>query len=299
MSSRFLLLLFALFLAFSASAEVVYYEGAYAFDYEQWPWGGYDGSFFASGPMFDPETGWPDGHTESVGGSKMVYADTLVTYCVAAILNPDSTVNVAALFLRTDADNFEPGDYAIDVTDFMAGYAFFDRVSNFTVPEDPSDLGAWIDGIVADHKFFGTSGVVSLEEASDTALRGTFYGAMADPNDFTIISVTNGYFDLAGMVVSSAGDPAYARSHASYPNPFNPKTTIRFQMEEAGQARVAIYDIRGRELRVLLNEVCEAGENRVDWDGRNRSGEGQAAGLYFYRITSGGEQRSGKMVLLP
>jgi len=70
----------------------------------------------------------------------------------------------------------------------------------------------------------------------------------------------------------------------NYPNPFNPETTIKFQLPQAGEVLLTIFDIYGREVRTLLHGEWSPGSHAVIWDGRDRSGQIVATGMYFYRI---------------
>jgi hypothetical protein len=69
----------------------------------------------------------------------------------------------------------------------------------------------------------------------------------------------------------------------NYPNPFNPRTTLRFTSASAGRAEIRIFGVGGRLVRVLRARVQE-GANEVGWDGRSEDGRGAASGVYFYTI---------------
>jgi hypothetical protein len=73
-----------------------------------------------------------------------------------------------------------------------------------------------------------------------------------------------------------------------YPNPFNPSTTIRYNL--AGQARITlkVYNILGQEITTLVDDVEEANEYQIVWDGRNAFGNRVATGVYFYRLEAKG-----------
>jgi len=102
-------------------------------------------------------------------------------------------------------------------------------------------------------------------------------------------------FDLAGLTDVAQSSPTPRElALAAYPNPFNPKTTLRFALEEPGRAELAIYGVNGRRLRTLLSEPLPAGEHRVNWDGRDDAGRELPSGVYLARVTKGamrGEQR--------
>jgi hypothetical protein len=82
------------------------------------------------------------------------------------------------------------------------------------------------------------------------------------------------------------------------PNPFNPKTTIAFSLPEANDVRLEIYDVAGRKVTTLVDERLGAGDHRVEWNGVASTGDRVASGVYFYKLTSGQDNVSKKMVLL-
>jgi len=67
----------------------------------------------------------------------------------------------------------------------------------------------------------------------------------------------------------------------AYPNPFNPVTTIRYQLPIASDVKMTVYDILGREVAVLLHEQKNAGIHIIRWNGTNRFGKSVATGTYF------------------
>ena len=79
----------------------------------------------------------------------------------------------------------------------------------------------------------------------------------------------------------------------NYPNPFNPSTTVNFQLPAAKDVRLAVYDLSGREVAVLINERRQAGQYAVQFDGA-----GLASGSYMYRLTAGDLVLAKKMVLV-
>ena len=84
----------------------------------------------------------------------------------------------------------------------------------------------------------------------------------------------------------------------NFPNPFNPTTTLQYDLQEDTQVRILIYDIMGREVRTLVNQQQTAGFNSVIWDATNDLGEPVSAGMYLYRISAGDFHQVKKMVLL-
>ena len=82
------------------------------------------------------------------------------------------------------------------------------------------------------------------------------------------------------------------------PNPFNPKTLIRFELPRAGEVTIEVFDVDGRTLRVLLSGSLPAGYHEVSWDGRDTSGRGLPTGVYLYRLRANGYSETRKMLLL-
>ena len=77
----------------------------------------------------------------------------------------------------------------------------------------------------------------------------------------------------------------------NYPNPFNPSTVIKYQLPAAGQVQLVVYDMLGREVKVLLNEMKAPGSYEVRFDAA-----GLASGVYLCRLTAGGFVQTRKMI---
>ena len=97
--------------------------------------------------------------------------------------------------------------------------------------------------------------------------------------------------------VASASQPQ-AFALYNYPNPFNPVTHIRYDLPEAGFARLAVYDVRGALVRTLAEEQHEAGRYMATWDARTDRGETVASGVYFYHLQLGDYTTTGQMTLV-
>jgi len=84
----------------------------------------------------------------------------------------------------------------------------------------------------------------------------------------------------------------------NHPNPFNPETTINFELIESGFAQVEIYNIKGVKIATILNKILEAGSYNVVWEGKDESGRISSSGIYFYKISVNGKHQINKMLLL-
>jgi hypothetical protein len=82
------------------------------------------------------------------------------------------------------------------------------------------------------------------------------------------------------------------------PNPFNPRTTVAFELADAGRVRIAIYDVTGARVRSLLNGEEAPGSHTVIWDGRDEEGRRVASGSYFVRMEAGGVRDTRKIALV-
>ena len=72
--------------------------------------------------------------------------------------------------------------------------------------------------------------------------------------------------------------------HTNFPNPFNPETTIQFDMPTSGLVKISIYDISGRLVKMLMYESRAAGSYSVKWDGRDSAGNSAPSGMYVCRM---------------
>jgi hypothetical protein len=84
----------------------------------------------------------------------------------------------------------------------------------------------------------------------------------------------------------------------NYPNPFNPGTTIDFELKKSCRVELSLYDVRGRMVRSLYNSVLPIGVHSLFWDGTNRQGTSCSSGIYFLRLSTGSETIIRKMLLL-
>jgi hypothetical protein len=84
----------------------------------------------------------------------------------------------------------------------------------------------------------------------------------------------------------------------NYPNPFNPSTIITFEIPQAENVLLAVYNINGELIRTLANKNYSAGSYKVVWNGKDDIGNNVSSGIYIYRIIAGQFDKSSRMVLL-
>jgi hypothetical protein len=97
---------------------------------------------------------------------------------------------------------------------------------------------------------------------------------------------------------SESGMPSIITKHTVYPNPFNPSTTINFNITETGLVTIEVFNSKGQKVSRLLNTFLPQGNHFMKWNGVNDYDESVSSGIYFYRITSEHSQVTGKMMLL-
>ena len=84
----------------------------------------------------------------------------------------------------------------------------------------------------------------------------------------------------------------------NYPNPFNPVTTLRYDLPEDALVNITIYDIMGRIVRTLINSQQNAGFKSIQWNATNDAGSPLSAGLYLYKVQTDNFVKTRKMILL-
>jgi len=84
----------------------------------------------------------------------------------------------------------------------------------------------------------------------------------------------------------------------NYPNPFNPTTTILYDIAREGKVKIEIFNVKGQRVKSLVDGVREAGSHIVVWDGHDDIGQVMSSGIYFYRMTTDEYRNVRKMLLL-
>jgi hypothetical protein len=113
-----------------------------------------------------------------------------------------------------------------------------------------------------------------------------------------LYTVSSSFFRVYSVDVLNSAQPRGETPcefavHPAYPNPFNSSTVIRFALPKMEQVKLTVYDVTGREVKVLTDDVLIAGEHRLTFDG-----SALASGVYFARLEAGKNLRTEKMVLL-
>jgi hypothetical protein len=92
--------------------------------------------------------------------------------------------------------------------------------------------------------------------------------------------------------------PLVSRLHPNYPNPFNPRTTIKFELHQSGPVDLAVFDMAGRLVKRLVTGPLPAGHHDAVWEGKDASGRPAAAGVYFFRLKTDDTVDTKRMTLV-
>lgn len=93
--------------------------------------------------------------------------------------------------------------------------------------------------------------------------------------------------------IASNNEPLKYSLEQNYPNPFNPVTYIKYQLAKSSEVKLKVFDISGREIAVLVNQVQNEGQYKVEWNASQFS-----SGVYFYKLTAGDFSEVKKMILI-
>ena len=151
-----------------------------------------------------------------------------------------------------------------------------------------------------------------LVEGADLPSEVTFYLGLANlpgtSMDPELLNVVCGYPDEDSPVVvetnalsldENLAIPTQFALHQNYPNPFNPSTQISFDVPEGSElVRLNIYNILGKKVSTLLNNVVNPGRHKVEWNAKDNEGNPVASGIYFYELSSSSFTARKKMLLI-
>ena len=211
----------------------------------------------------------------------------------------EQTVNSIYNLLDSPVDGYEPPVDSVTVMSDDVLHLIVHAVK--TVPNTIQVVWSIDDGVVAedadtlifDASSFDPGEYMVMVSVTDT----TQLVRNAAPGQFTaevewVVTVEE------NVTGSETPRPHAAVLRQNYPNPFNPVTTIRYVLPAGGEVLLQVFDVRGREIKRLVDGYVEAGEWSVVWDGSNERGDSVASGVYFLRLRTGGENAVRKIILL-
>ena len=167
-------------------------------------------------------------------------------------------------------------------------------VTPFVLSGDPVKGTGWIDGsdlTAGDRRLVTVHGSfqMNLNDTAESVI--ALVDGMGTDNLSSVtalkssVAYAKSFYDQTSVItnVKSEGTPRSFVLTQNYPNPFNPTTTINYMLASTSKVVIKIYNILGQEIRVLVNEVQNAGQQSVVWNATNNHGTTMASGVYFYR----------------
>lgn len=141
-------------------------------------------------------------------------------------------------------------------------------------------------------------GANAYDYTDTSAQPGTSYAYRLQPVGRAGLALTAEPVVIRIDYASGASDERVAVLYPNAPNPFAASTHIRFELSEPAHVTLTIYNLLGRRIRVLVDETRGPGRYARIWNGMDGDGRAVPSGVYLYRMTAGGIEQNGKMLLL-
>ena len=176
----------------------------------------------------------------------------------------------------------------------------FENVVVGVNPDDPNDFGEWAFASADTEDF------IRADDASDDIpsefndmltegtqlefIQGIWWYSFGN---YKLVPETADDVFIVGTAIDDETLPGRFALDQNFPNPFNPSTSIRYEVQETGRVTLEVFDILGRQVEMLVDGVISAGEYSVTFDAHNLP-----SGMYLYRLTAGNNVSTKKMLLL-
>ena len=200
-------------------------------------------------------------------------------------------------FIQIDDDGNKVGDDKYQRNGFSTGNSITTTAQDgIAWTGDAGSYDTWVYkwGENEEQVDFVTDGVggVNIETTTDGGfIIGTWGG--------TLIKTDSEFnFDETTSIDNNITMPSSLILSQNHPNPFNPVTTLRYNLPEDAMVNITIYDMMGRVVSNLVSSQQRAGYKSVQWNATNNTGQPVSAGLYLYTIEAGQFRQTKKMVLL-
>ena len=184
--------------------------------------------------------------------------------------------------LYTDSGIFTFQGFEEDTLGHWHGYAILMGAGLFI--QGPGELFYWLFEGLAE----GTTPIIAVEA----------YLSTTDGSWFEDVVLPQARVTVGDPLSSVIDVPLLRKGLDLWPNPFNPRTFLSFDLQDPGYARLSVYDLRGRELVVLHDGATPSGGSTFVWDGTDRGGRPQPGGQYVFRLVTGDDVRTAKATLV-
>jgi microbial collagenase len=218
-------------------------------------------------------------------------------------------------------------------TDPVTSSLYFEEIENIPIEDIINEISSisQIQNISSDtylssdHNLLSINGDITLETNNDSdslwlAMNSNLNNVLAslDEINWNGYNTVNGWFSNPelntnnqwvyrldfqcktsnDLFVTDDVSPKVFALHQNFPNPFNPVTTLHYDLPEQANVNIIIYDMLGRQVKTLINGLQTAGYRSTQWNATNDAGSPVSAGLYLYTIQAGEFRQTKKMVLL-
>ncbi|NQV19433.1 MAG: T9SS type A sorting domain-containing protein [Armatimonadetes bacterium] len=138
---------------------------------------------------------------------------------------------------------------------------------------------------------------ISITFDESDSIYVSFLRTEYDSEGWGDLFLVSGYLDYLSSINNEEVNPMII-DISSYPNPFNPSTTISFTAEDAENAEIIIYNLKGQKVKQLLSDQLPSGKHSVVWDGTDDNNKLVTSGIYFYKLNVNGKTEAVKKCLL-
>ncbi|HET6350158.1 MAG TPA: FlgD immunoglobulin-like domain containing protein [Candidatus Krumholzibacteria bacterium] len=161
-----------------------------------------------------------------------------------------------------------------------------------------------LDGAPASYRLFrgeGTGARIEITRGDVGDAKGRYVDDSVQPGKtyaYQLLVQDSKGDDYRSTVATVAMAALELTLHQNIPNPFNPQTTIRYDLPSPEHVRLSIFEVSGRLVRTLVDEDQGGGAHEVVWTGRDDNGRAASSGVYFYVLEAGKQRLTRKLVLL-
>ena len=213
----------------------------------------------------------------ALGGSSMIIPAGGFFVAAWPNLDQDNGGDSEVAIYKVDTDNFGQANLLLDYMEYGS--------TGHTRAGVAAEAGAWPAG-----EFVPAPAAGTTLQLIDSSTPGAASWAALAPTP----NAANGM----ATSVEEAETPADFMLHSNFPNPFNPTTTISYDLSRAGQVALDVYDMLGQKVASLFEGGQAAGNYSYAWDGRDARGDVVSSGVYFYRLTLDGRTSESRVMTL-
>jgi hypothetical protein len=231
--------------------------------------------YATNGTVNSARSNWPYGEIPD--------ANVIAWYRLSSITGTKPAIDVSE-YSKSGATSFEPRDAH---KGHVARAIFY----FYTIYKAQASV-SFFEGMKATLLKWNSKFPVDSSEYARTMKIAVYQSGKANPFILDTSLVRRIYNTVTGVTATSSVLPAAFKLEQNYPNPFNPTTSIGYTIPDAGTVTLRVYDVLGRMVSTVVNEMKSPGSYSVGWDASNLS-----SGMYFYRLEAGKYTATKKLVV--